>query len=57
MNIENKEHYEFISEQLNRLVNKYDSMAQGRLIAHTKDMENVEPLARMVIRLLVEDWI
>jgi hypothetical protein len=40
-----------------KLAEKYRKVASGKILPHTKEMSDIGPLARRVIRLLTHDWV
>jgi len=47
----------YMAEQLDRLSSTYRAMANGRFKPHGDDGKNTLPLATLVIRELVAEWI
>lgn len=46
-----------LARMLETLANRYRNLANGVLVPHTDGFTQAEPLAKSVIRNLLEDWL
>ncbi len=52
-----REHLKYLVIQLERVTKYYRGLASGSIKPHQKRGKTINPVAKTVIRLLVEDWV